>query len=162
ASILILPAFLVISLVVGFPLVYSLWMSFADVNLLRTTGPALEISGLRIPFFRYVGVQNYARLLADPLYWDSFWRTAYFVGAFVARGDAIHSHGALHGGRGGRCRLLAALTLRDAAGLARDSLPRPGRVHGQRVPHARPDLHADDGRARQRDDDDLVARLPDS
>jgi len=79
----------VISLVVGFPLVYSLWMSFADVNLLRTTGPALEISGLRIPFFRYVGVQNYARLLADPLYWDSFWRTAYFVGAFVVETTVV-------------------------------------------------------------------------
>jgi len=79
----------VISLVVGFPLVYSLWMSFADVNLLRTKGPALEISGLRIPFFRYVGVQNYARLLADPLYWDSFWRTAYFVGAFVVETTVV-------------------------------------------------------------------------
>ena len=78
-----------ISLVVVFPLVYSLWMSFADVNLLRTTGPALEISGLRIPFFRYVGVQNYARLLADPLYWDSFWRTAYFVGAFVVETTVV-------------------------------------------------------------------------
>src|SRR5262249_40073030 len=79
----ILPAFLAISLVVVFPLVYSLWMSFADVNLLRTTGPAVELFGLRIPLFRYVGVQNYARLFADPLYWESFWRTAYFVGAFV-------------------------------------------------------------------------------
>jgi len=79
----------VISLVVVFPLVYSLWMSFADVNLLRTTGLALEISGLRIPFFRYVGVQNYARLLADPLYWDSFWRTAYFVGAFVVETTVV-------------------------------------------------------------------------
>jgi multiple sugar transport system permease protein len=73
----------VISLVVVFPLVYSLWMSFADVNLLRTTGPALELFGVSIPLFRYVGVQNYVRLLADPLYWASFWRTAYFVGAFV-------------------------------------------------------------------------------
>jgi len=79
----------VISLVVGFPLVYSLWMSFADVNLLRTTGPALEIFGLRIPLFRYVGVQNYVRLLADPLYWDSFWRTAYFVGAFVVETTVV-------------------------------------------------------------------------
>ena len=89
ASLLILPVFLAISLVVLFPLAYSLWMSFADVNLLRTTGPALEISGLRIPFFRYVGVQNYARLLADPLYWDSFWRTAYFVGAFVVETTVV-------------------------------------------------------------------------
>ena len=78
-----------ISLVVVFPLVYSLWMSFADVNLLRTTGPALEIFGLRIPLFRYVGVQNYVWLLADPLYWDSFWRTAYFVGAFVVETTVV-------------------------------------------------------------------------
>ncbi|PYN35904.1 MAG: hypothetical protein DME01_09985 [Candidatus Rokuibacteriota bacterium] len=83
ASLLILPVFLAISLVVLFPLAYSLWMSFADVNLLRATGPALELLGLRIPLFRYVGLQNYLRLLSDPLYWDSFGRTAYFVGAFV-------------------------------------------------------------------------------
>src|SRR5919198_197674 len=89
ASLLILPAFLVISLVIVFPLVYSLWMSFADVNLLRATGPAAELFGVRIPLFRYVGVQNYARLLADPLYWDAFWRTAYFVGAFVLETSVV-------------------------------------------------------------------------
>lgn len=72
-----------ISLVVLFPLAYSLWMSFADVNLLRTTGPALELLGVRIPLFRYVGAQNYLRLLTDPSYWDSFGRTVYFVSAFV-------------------------------------------------------------------------------
>jgi multiple sugar transport system permease protein len=64
-------------------------MSFADVNLLRTTGPGLEIFGMRIPLFRYVGVQNYVRLLADPLYWESFWRTAYFVGAFVVETTVV-------------------------------------------------------------------------
>jgi len=83
ASLLILPAFLVIALVVLFPLAYSLWMSFADVNLLRATGPAVELFGVRIPLFRYVGAQNYLRLLADPNYWDALWRTVYFVGAFV-------------------------------------------------------------------------------
>ena len=83
ASLLILPAVVVICFVVVFPLAYSLWMSFADVNLLRAAGPALELFGIRIPLFRYVGLQNYVRLLADPLYWDSFWRTAYFVAAFV-------------------------------------------------------------------------------
>ena len=72
-----------ISLVILFPLAYSLWMSFADVNLLRTTGPALELLGVRIPLFRYVGAQNYLRLLTDPSYWDSFGRTVYFVSAFV-------------------------------------------------------------------------------
>src|SRR4030095_14584517 len=88
ASLLILPAFLVISLVVLFPLAYSLWMSFADVNLLRTTGPALELLGLRIPLFRYVGLQNYLRLLTDPLYWDSFWRTAYLALALAPHNTA--------------------------------------------------------------------------
>ncbi len=83
ASLLILPACLAIFLVVVFPLLYSLWMSFADVNLLRTTGPAIELFGIRIPLFRFVGVQNYVRVFSDPLYWSSFWRTAYFVGAFV-------------------------------------------------------------------------------
>ena len=83
ASLLILPAFLGIVLVVVFPLVYSLWMSFTDVNLLRTTGPAIELGGVRVPLFRFVGLKNYAGVLADPLYWSSFWRTMYFVGAFV-------------------------------------------------------------------------------
>jgi ABC-type sugar transport system permease subunit len=83
ASLLILPAVLGIVLVVVFPLVYSLWMSFADVNLLSTTGPAIELAGVRVPLFQFVGLKNYAALLADPLYWSSFWRTMYFVGAFV-------------------------------------------------------------------------------
>ena len=72
-----------------FPLAYSLWMSFADVNLLRATGPAVEAFGVRIPLFRYVGLQNYVRLLGDPLYWDAFWRTAYFVGAFVVETTVV-------------------------------------------------------------------------
>jgi ABC-type sugar transport system permease subunit len=83
AGLLILPAVLAIVFVVVFPLLYSLWMSFADVNLLRTTGPAIELFGIRIPLFRFVGVQNYVRVFSDPLYWSSFWRTGYFVLAFV-------------------------------------------------------------------------------
>ena len=78
-----LPAVLVILLVVLFPLVYSFWMSFADVNLLRTAGPAIEVFGVRLPLFRFVGLQNYVKTFSDPLYWSSLWRTAYFVGAFV-------------------------------------------------------------------------------
>jgi len=69
--------------VVLFPLLYSFWMSFADVSLLRATGPALEVFGVRLPLFRFVGLQNYVRVFSDPLYWSSLWRTAYFVGAFV-------------------------------------------------------------------------------
>jgi multiple sugar transport system permease protein len=84
AWLLILPALVGIFLVVVFPLGYSLWMSFADVNLLRLGGPAIELFGVRLPLFRFVGLENYAKLAADPLYWSSLGRTLYFVAAFVA------------------------------------------------------------------------------
>ena len=83
AFLLVLPALLGIFVVVLFPLAYSLWLSFTDVNLLRTTGPAFELFGVRVPLFRFVGLQNYVRIFDDPLYWSSLWRTLYFVGAFV-------------------------------------------------------------------------------
>jgi ABC-type sugar transport system permease subunit len=83
AWLLIVPAVLGILLVIVFPLVYSFWMSFTEVNLLRATGPAIELFGVRLPLFRFVGLQNYARTFADPVYWSSLWRTLYFVAAFV-------------------------------------------------------------------------------
>ena len=79
-----LPTLLVIFAVVLFPLAYSLWMSFTDVNLLRTTGAALEVFGVRLPLFRFVGLDNYVGVFNDPLYWSSLWRSLYFVAAFVA------------------------------------------------------------------------------
>src|SRR5205085_3588216 len=89
AWLFVAPALLVIGLVVAFPLVYSLWLSFTDVNLLRATGPAVELGALRIPLFRWIGARNYTQVLADPLYWDSLWRTLYFVGAFVAEAAVV-------------------------------------------------------------------------
>ena len=89
AILLVLPAILAIFLVVLFPLLYSLWLSFTDVNLLRTTGPAIELFGVRVPLFRWIGIQNYVRILDDPLYWSSLWRTLYFVGAFVLEATVI-------------------------------------------------------------------------
>jgi ABC-type sugar transport system permease subunit len=89
AWLLILPAVLGILLVIVFPLGYSLWMSFTDVNLLRATGPAIELFGVRLPLFRFVGLQNYARTFADPLYWSSLWRTLYFVAAFVLEATLV-------------------------------------------------------------------------
>lgn len=83
------PALLCIGLVVLFPLVYSLWLSFTDVNLLRMTGPAIELGGMRIPLYRWIGVRNYALALADPIYWESLWRTLYFVAAFVAEATLV-------------------------------------------------------------------------
>lgn len=89
AFLLVLPALLGIFLVVLFPLLYSLWLSFTDVNLLRTTGPAIELFGVRVPLFRWIGLQNYVKILNDPLYWSSLWRTLYFVGAFVLEATVI-------------------------------------------------------------------------
>ena len=83
------PPLLCIGLVVFFPLVYSLWLSFTDVNLLRTTGPAIEVGGMRVPLYRWIGLRNYAQALADPIYWDSLWRTLYFVAAFVAEATVV-------------------------------------------------------------------------
>ncbi len=83
------PALLGIGAVVVFPLAYSLWLSFTDVNLLRTTGPALELWGMRIPLFRWIGGQNYFQVFADPLYWSSLWRTLYFVAAFVVEATLV-------------------------------------------------------------------------
>jgi len=83
ALLLVLPALLVIFAGVLFPLLYSLWLSFTDVNVLRTSGPVIELFGIRAPLFRWVGLQNYVMIFDDPLYWSSLWRTLYFVGAFV-------------------------------------------------------------------------------
>jgi ABC-type sugar transport system permease subunit len=86
---LVLPTLLGIFVIVVFPLLYSLWLSFTDVNLLRTTGPALELFGVRVPLFRFVGLQNYAKIFDDPLYWSSLVRTLYFVGAFVIEATLV-------------------------------------------------------------------------
>src|SRR5262245_2411262 len=83
AWLLIVPAVLGIVVVIVFPLAYSFWMSFTEVNLLRATGSASELFGVRLPLFRYVGLQNYVRTFEDPVYWSSLWRTLYFVAAFV-------------------------------------------------------------------------------
>ena len=89
AVLFVAPALLGIGLVVVFPLAYSLWLSFTDVNLLRATGPALELWGMRVPLFHWIGARNYTQVLADPLYWDSLWRTLYFVAAFVAEAALV-------------------------------------------------------------------------
>jgi ABC-type sugar transport system permease subunit len=89
AWLLVLPAVLGITAVAVFPLLYSLWLSFTDVNLLRATGPAVEIFGVRLPLYRFVGLRNYIQVFADPLYWESLWRTLYFVGAFVVEATLV-------------------------------------------------------------------------
>src|SRR5437016_9976296 len=52
-------------------------------------GPAVELWGMRVPLFHWIGARNYTQVLADPLYWDSLWRTLYFVAAFVAEAALV-------------------------------------------------------------------------
>src|SRR6266404_4090784 len=89
AVLLVLPALLVLFAVLLFPLLYSLWLSFTDVNVLRTSGPVIELFGVRVPLFRWIGFQNYVRIFDDPLYWSSLWRTLYFVAAFVLEATLV-------------------------------------------------------------------------
>src|SRR5256712_13563504 len=89
ALFLVLPALLGIFAVVLFPLLYSLWLSFTDVNVLRPSGPVIELFGVRVPLFRWVGLQNYVTIFDDPLYWSSLWRTLYFVAAFVLEATLV-------------------------------------------------------------------------
>ena len=89
AWLMVAPAVGAIVVVVAIPLAYSLWLSFTDVNLLRMTGPALELFGMRLPLYRWVGLKNYLQVFDDPLYWASLWRTLYFVGAFVIEATLV-------------------------------------------------------------------------
>jgi ABC-type sugar transport system permease subunit len=89
AWLLVAPAILAIVVVVALPLAYSLWLSFTDVNLLRGGGAAIELFGMRLPLYRWVGLKNYLQVFSDPLYWDSLWRTLYFVGAFVIEATLV-------------------------------------------------------------------------
>lgn len=89
AWLLVAPAVGAIVAVVAIPLAYSLWLSFTDVNLLRMTGPAIELFGMRLPLYRWVGLKNYLGVFDDPLYWSSLWRTLYFVGAFVIEATLV-------------------------------------------------------------------------
>lgn len=78
---LILPAALVMVLVVGYPIISNIWLSLHAVSLIN-------------PFERpFVGLANYLNFFADPIFWASVGRTAYFtvvsVGLEIILGIAI-------------------------------------------------------------------------
>jgi len=89
ATLLILPALTVIFAVVFFPLLYSIWLSLAEVDLLDTSGPSLNLFGMILPLYEFVGLDNYGKLAGDPLYWGALMRTVYFVTAFVIEATVI-------------------------------------------------------------------------
>lgn len=64
---LLLPGILVLLAVVGFPMLYSLYLSFTNYTL--TTARA----------FHFVGLENYIALVKDPVFWQAFGRTVLFM-----------------------------------------------------------------------------------
>jgi multiple sugar transport system permease protein len=69
---LLLPSILIIVLVVGFPMLYSLYLSLTNYTL-TSAGD-----------FEFVGLQNYIHLLSrDPLFWKAFGRTVLFISLAV-------------------------------------------------------------------------------
>jgi multiple sugar transport system permease protein len=64
---LLLPGILVIVLVVGFPMLYALYLSFTDYTLTNTIN------------FKFIGLNNYITLFTDPLFWQAFGRTILFI-----------------------------------------------------------------------------------
>jgi multiple sugar transport system permease protein len=65
------PAALILALVAAFPLAYVVWLSLLDLSLL------LDVA-------RFAGLENYARLLADPRFWNALYNTVYFTVVSVA------------------------------------------------------------------------------
>jgi len=67
---LILPSVILILMVIGFPLVYSLYVSFTPYELLKPNSLAFDVSTM---------FNNYIRLTRDPVFWRSLGNTLLFV-----------------------------------------------------------------------------------
>lgn len=65
-TLMIAPSVLVVLVVVAFPLFYSFFLSFTSFTLLKPTA-------------NWVGLDNYSRLLATPLFWQAFGNTMLFL-----------------------------------------------------------------------------------
>lgn len=72
AMLFLAPMVAVLGAVAVFPVVYSFWISLFDLRLTRPN---------RVPF---VGLGNYAKVFADPLFWESVTRTVGFTLMSVA------------------------------------------------------------------------------
>jgi multiple sugar transport system permease protein len=69
---LLLPGILIIVLVVGFPMLYSLYLSFTNYTMTSAST------------YQFVGLRNYIDLLTkDPLFWKAFGRTVLFISLAV-------------------------------------------------------------------------------
>ena len=64
---LLLPSILVMVFVVGFPMLYSFYLSFTNFNLLNPHA------------IKFVGFKNYITLFKDPIFWSALYRTIIFM-----------------------------------------------------------------------------------
>ncbi|NOZ27047.1 MAG: sugar ABC transporter permease [Chloroflexi bacterium] len=65
---LVLPSFLIVFVTLVYPLVYSIYITFHDMNVTRPAiGP------------QFVGFDNYVEVLQNKEFWQALLRTAYFV-----------------------------------------------------------------------------------
>jgi multiple sugar transport system permease protein len=67
---LLLPSFLIILIVTGFPMIYSLYVSFTPYELLKPNSLNFEWA---------TAFRNYVRLWGDDTFWRSFWNTLLFL-----------------------------------------------------------------------------------
>jgi multiple sugar transport system permease protein len=67
---LLLPSFLIILIVTGFPMIYSLYVSFTPYELLKPNSLNFEWA---------TAFRNYTRLWSDDTFWHSFWNTILFL-----------------------------------------------------------------------------------
>lgn len=69
----ILPAVVVMAILVGYPLVYNVIMSFQDVTLMNLG------SGVK----KFVGLDHYKQIFSDALFKKALWQTAYYSVASI-------------------------------------------------------------------------------
>jgi multiple sugar transport system permease protein len=70
-TVLLMPAVLIILFVVGIPMIYSLFISFTDFTLLKSTG------------YKFIGLGNYITLFKDSVFWQSFGKTIIYIAVAV-------------------------------------------------------------------------------
>ena len=63
---LVLPTLMVIFGFIVFPVGYSVWLSFTNKHSID-------------PEYDYVGISNYTKLFADPIFWSSVWRGTFWA-----------------------------------------------------------------------------------
>ena len=71
---LILPSILIILVIIGFPLIYSLYVSFTPYELLKPKSLNFEWA---------TAFRNYVKLWNDETFWRSFWNTILFLAVTV-------------------------------------------------------------------------------